>query len=108
MINLLGSTLPPPPKKRELELAEKVMLAAHSQTSLTFLWCCLPVEMDKVREILAAEKPVGDVVFEGWANLYDDSKVYLHHAKANAEAFLHVAGGRTIRVRVYAVPEVAP
>ena len=84
------------------------MMAAHSQTSLTYLWGCLSVEMAKVREILAAEKPVGDVVFEGWANVYRDSKVSLHYSKDSAASLLDTSKGKTIRVRVYEFPEVAP
>ena len=108
MINLPGSTLPPPPKKRELELAERVMLAAFPGQPLIYLSHFLCLEMAKVREILAAEKPVGEVVFEGWANVYDNSKVSLHYSKDSAASLLDTGKGRTIRVRVHAVPEVTP
>ena len=80
------------------------MLAAHSQTSLTYLWGCLSVEMAKVREILAAEKPVGDVVYDGWMNKYPDHLSQLYDEADRANSMLGMTG-KTIRVRVYEVPE---
>ena len=68
--------------------------------------------IDRLRNSMEAEgiteKPMGEVVFDGWANAYENNDLFLHDTKYIAGIQLFKPKGRTIRVRVYDVPEVAP
>ena len=58
------------------------------------------------RPIIIQNK-VGEIVFDGWANVYDGASIYLHKTEANATINKQHDQCKTIRVRLVRVEEEA-